>query len=306
MVDLIAGLLEWAREFEEPVWFRGQANTQWPLLPSALRDDFLDAAYRWAVAHPTELQHRTDWRRQATLTETLAERRWLGSVVEQIANVQFRRQASPLLADPDDLRAVYMEARHAGLPSRLLDWTTHPLIALFFASYSEETDGRIYAVNPEDYYYFTTSEPQHYSDRSPGFEPTPVSDNHVAFTGQLPLLFGSTTGLLSAHHAGPEYLSEVDKQDHNHPFPSTKLEGVLPVLPTQHLPNIVAQRSCFTFHPPNTEGIPDDKLLEPFSVPASEKQRTIENLRLLGVDESTVWPNLDGAAKAIRSSLGLP
>ena len=96
-------------------------------------------------------------------------------------------------------------------------------------------------------------------------------------------------------------------QRHNHPFPSTNLEGILPILPTQPLPNMVAQRSCFTFHPINTEGwIPASKLRKSFVVPASEKQRTVEDLRLLGIDESTVWPNLDGAARSIRSWLGLP
>lgn len=51
-----------------------------------------------------------------------------------------------------------MLAQHHGMPTRLLDWTENPLVALYFACEKEfDKDGRIYrlssipALNPEEY-----------------------------------------------------------------------------------------------------------------------------------------------------------
>jgi hypothetical protein len=103
-------------------WFRGHADLQWTLTPSALRYD------------------------------TAAKRdRALG-----LLHV-FKRYAEtklPHLPEPkEELKWVQL-ARHYGLPTRLLDWTRNAAIALYFAcerrADGTDTDGAVYMLNPED------------------------------------------------------------------------------------------------------------------------------------------------------------
>lgn len=301
--------MERCRELDTHVWFRGHADADWLLLPTALRENFLASAEAWATKNQTTVERHTAWRRDEPVSSRLSDRNLVGMVVEGVANNRFRREGSALLTSPEDLRVVYMEARHAGLPSRLMDWTTQVLIALFFASYEQQDcDGVVLVLDPTDYYYYSTFGVPGREDRRTSFVNTPVNDSSVVFSGQLPLLFNSTSEPLSGFEYGPDSMSSEEMEGHNHQFPTTTLMGILPVLPTQPISRMAAQHSCFTFHPPGSgDGgiIPRERLLTAIVVPASEKAATIERLRLLGVDESTVWPSLDSTARAIRRQMGL-
>lgn len=111
--------LEFARLHQPPQWiFRGQLQ-HWPLKPSVGRDDSYSAS--------RELQ---------------------------LFN-EFKRLARPLIDSSrshDEWDWLFI-AQHHGLPTRLLDWTTNPLVAAYFAcqpSPKGKRQGEIIAVQVSD------------------------------------------------------------------------------------------------------------------------------------------------------------
>lgn len=85
------------------IWFRGQSDASWPLIPGLLRPDSS-----------------------------------ICSSQESHLAKQFRLQSAGLHPKGTDA-FLYFLMQHYGLPTRLLDWTTDPLMALCFAVSPEKS-----------------------------------------------------------------------------------------------------------------------------------------------------------------------
>lgn len=100
-------------------WFRGHANIEWELTPSALRYD------------------------------TVGKRdRAIGLLADfkRFAEMKLERPPRP----DEELKWVQL-ARHYGLPTRLLDWTRNAGAALYFACSGEpEEDGAVFTLKPAE------------------------------------------------------------------------------------------------------------------------------------------------------------
>ncbi|UOU97746.1 FRG domain-containing protein [Chryseobacterium daecheongense] len=99
--------------------FRGQSNSSWLLLPKAGRDNYI-------------------------------------KINDEIIFKQWKRRAKFYLQykNFDDWELLSI-AQHTGLPTRLLDWSHNPLVALFFSCCENyETDGAVF-IYPADKFILT-------------------------------------------------------------------------------------------------------------------------------------------------------
>src|SRR5262249_39579679 len=98
------------------VWFRGQRSADWPLLPSLLRPP-----------------NRSN-------TETILIKR-------------FKQHAAPFLSSDrlEEWEWLFL-MQHYGVPTRLLDWTESPLVALYFAveESNDPTSSAVWCVYPHE------------------------------------------------------------------------------------------------------------------------------------------------------------
>lgn len=71
------------------------------------------------------------------------------STLEYYLLEEFKRLSVPELTVPPTSEFEWLFlAQHYGLPTRLLDWSSNPLVALFFAAErKDEVDGAVYMVN---------------------------------------------------------------------------------------------------------------------------------------------------------------
>ena len=75
------------------------------------------------------------------------------------------------------------------------------------------------------------------------------------------------------------------------------------VHPTHFHHRMSAQRSVFTVHGRLKEpisGLVPNEIISSFEIRRSARNRLAEDLRMLGIEESTAFPDLDGLAKELK------
>ncbi len=192
---------------------------------------------------------------------------------ESNMSVQFCNQARVRHRDVPDLNDgpswVFL-MQHYGLPTRLLDWTDSPLIALKFAIFDSSLDNKDAKVW--------------------GLMPTELNENQVSDSGII------GTG----HEKVAKSFANVWKR------PSERFDTPETIaINTQHVDvRQMVQASQFTIHGSETDMVelPNSKtFLCSITIPAASKNAFRQVLNLFHITESYLFPDLEHLAKQIQT-----
>lgn len=237
-----------------PIWYRGQADVNWTLAPKVLRSEFQSAH---GIGNPQ--CYRMDDSRRYESFETNIIR-------------DFNRMGAMILPRGFSATELYFIAQHHGLPTRLLDWTTNALVALFFAVSSHPgSDGSLYTMNGRNVW---SLEPGNYNEVCSSDDPL-VKDTC-------------------------EYLV------HGNPEKRKKPGYVVPVTPAPIHSRINSQASCFTLHMPDCRPFEQQAAeFKKYCIPHDAKSPLLAKLRRLGIHAGSIFGDLDNVTKEICSAYGI-
>jgi hypothetical protein len=263
---LVAVIEAWEKKFLDPgigyplTWYRGQSDAAWGLSPRVLRADFE------TMANSSGFTMTKDTDEQILRTE-------------RTINKQFMRMGASLFPPAASVVDKYLLAQHHGLPTRLLDWTTNPLAALFFAvSGSPDKDAAVFVLNPR------ILVPKN-DDSGEILFPFDVVEVHDPLVSRF-------VGYVCSHD-----------EARNHPYPF-----VLPIAPDLWAGRMLQQGSCFTFHMPKSASMDSSlkkSFFERYIVPKDAKKVIRTTLRRMNVTEATLYCDLDHLCREIKSAYGL-
>lgn len=250
LISLIEGLQDGQ---SDDLWFRGCSSAKYKLLPSLYR-------------------HRKK--------QTIADL----STLEKNLMTRFRQRSIPFRTNSlaDEWECLFF-MQHYRVPTRLLDWTENPFMAIFFAVSDAPFD-------------VTVRGKLKFKDQAAVWILNPVawnrhSLNHQSFEGGV---LTPDDDALKGYKPVPSFVGM-----NNYPV---ALYGA------HNSPRIVAQRGSFTIFGQNVEpmedvykeqGFPKDSLVKIVfdKTVLPELRRSIFRH---GITESVVFPDLDGLAREIR------
>jgi hypothetical protein len=165
--------------------------------------------------------------------------------------------------------------QHYQLPTRLLDWTESPLIATYFAS-----------------------------------EDCPEKCNHAIPDCHDGMLFALSPYELNQHQINQfGTLMPDDKRaraviEHAFNSEAPDVDYIAAILPAEIDIRMMVQLSVFTVHGLNRslDNLPgNDRFLIGFRIPCQEKPKVKEELKHLGIRQSSLFPDLEHLAKEVST-----
>ena len=219
------------------------------------------------------------WKLAPKLYRVPPPKRGIRTIEDEIRQ-EFMMRA-PGLTDTGPLNSWewYFTMQHFGAPTRLLDWTEGVLIALYFAvrDSSGESDAAIWALDPW------------------WLNKRVVGEREVVPPG-------AEIGI-----------SQQDADRYGPWLPDRYSTAKLPELPvgvyaTHTARRISTQRSCFTIHGSDADGLEklagdSDAHIAKVLIPRTAVSKIKEELVVSGIDEVTIFPDLDGLGRFLTTML---
>jgi hypothetical protein len=169
----------------------------------------------------------------------------------------------------------YFLMQHSGAPTRLLDWSEGALIGLYFA---------------------VRNNPGFYDAAVWVLDPYKLNKRVV---GKLELICPTIAMDLVDRRSLKRWLPD--------PFAKKRKKlpaEPVPILPAQMAQRISSQRSCFTIHGSDQNGLDKlqrDDLLIKIVIPSINVPKIRRGLEICGIDEATIFPDLDGLGRCVSA-----
>ena len=201
----------------------------------------------------------------------------------------FIQEASSIVHLPTDQLGRWAEyAQHYGVPTRILDWTRNPLVALYFACRSgEKANGRVWMLNVGNY-------------------------NRKA----LEKIAGQSNKIIS------EIVEEMIANDSNYDYPiqytpyyvdprmraqssyfmvwGSKHEALEKMFSSDEYAMTLRDKTGELFEYIENR---QKQLLFCFTVPTGHKQTLLQELDTVGINEKTLFPGLDGIGRHVARTI---
>jgi hypothetical protein len=216
------------------------------------------------------------------------------SFVKDFLNVT-AQETSSLIRSKFDQYAI---AQHYRIPTRLLDWSWSLLQAIYFALEGNDDDKNgkqpiVWVLNP-------------YKLNQTSIRVSEANDD---------LTKNEFCRIFSSDHPMVEAAIECTKDefkfisDEYRDGIKVELKGPIAVFPKWNHPRLMAQRCLFTLHPWNCRSIENaqnhEQYLDHILIDRSRKKHIQNEIDVLGVNEGTIYMDLDSVARNIKREYGL-
>lgn len=278
-------------------WFRGESCKSCDyedtfLVPGAYRD----------LAVKTKLQ-----KKKRSYTYEGNEYPYL--YIERNLRADFDRRALPFILSKGMENTAwnrYFLMQHYNANTRLLDWTEDAIKSLFFAINEDsdsDSDAKVWILQPFKLNLFTVNKLSKL-DIITGIIP-PLSNDH-----DKPQDLFDEKGRIIPKELTRRYLAmdfdrneDIDKKNY---YP-------LAIYPSYLDDRMAAQKASFTiFGDESNDGLQDvirlqdsssssDKIIDYIIIDGACKKKMLNELRIIGIDDSSIYPDLDGLGNALRS-----
>lgn len=258
------------------LWFRGQSVASYQLTPSALRNIHQSHDHLGNEIDDTAIRISSSGVFSGPNAEKMLQ--------------EFKQLARPFLEQQpsNDFEWMFI-AQHHGLPTRLLDWSTNALVALYFAAQGapvRKGDG--------------IAECERFKDDNLSDEGFAVFSIDPSKINEKTILTAESIDIASHAEHWDQYIN-----------PMSKDTSTLPVCITApHMTTrIRAQSGTFTLHgaqiPPLDYYSALQGLITKIFIPYTSTRSILASLAKLGINESFIYPGLDSIAKDIAKAANL-
>lgn len=241
------------------IFYRGQSDKRYGLLPSIYREDVL-------------IQNENRIFRDI-IAQSPADFKGCVSTFEKLVKMQ-----------------------HYSLPTRLLDITTNPLVALYFACENENVDGKLFRfeVKTSDMKYFDSDAVSVVSNIAKRPIDFSIEDLRELDRDE----FNSEENIQYLLHEikseKPHFQNVIDSKD---------IESVFCVKPMFDNPRIIRQSGAFFLYGIDGSKVKPAKLdfnYKVYIINKANKQKIRKQLEALGIDKSTLFPEVEHVAEHIK------